>query len=528
MERRALLAITLSLLVIMTYPYFLAKLHPPSQAQSQGQTKEPILPVQIPSISNTKPTIPLKSDEKWSVETTNTKITMTNMGAHISQIQLNEYKDISGESPIELLTEQDNITKGPLSTYFWNYSTKADIPEAYVYERTGNIYTLQIENGLKITKEFQFDQKKYLTTLDLTIKNDSNEPKEVGYKILCSSKLRKSDSVNGEEPTEAYLLMNGKPHRVGLYRLSSPKQYQGRTDWVAYKNKYFCIILKPQDKTSSVFINPLQNKGLQIGCDMEPVRIEGGSQIAHRFFLYAGPADYHILRSSNGEGFEKIVGLNNIGLLLLDILKFFHKIVHNYGVSIILLTLLVSIVLYPLTLKSLKSMRKIQELQPKIEKLRQEYKDNPQHLNKELLEVYKKHRVNPLGGCLPILLQMPVFIALYQTLSRALELRHAGFLWIKDLSGPDKAFHLPFSLPILGDSVNLLPLLMMFAMIFQQKLSQGPSAPIQPEQKMMAAIMPIMFGVMFYNLPSGLVLYWLTNTIIMIGCYGFIKKPHPQ
>ena len=143
------------------------------------------------------------------------------------------------------------------------------------------------------------------------------------------------------------------------------------------------------------------------------------------------------------------------------------------------------------------------------------------------MELYRQYNVNPMGGCFPMLLQMPIFIALYQTLMRSVELKGAHFLWIKDLSMPDAAFHLPFTIPFLGNAINLLPILMIGAMILQQQLSQhGKASSSQADQqKMMARIMPIMFGFIFYNLPSGLVLYWLTNTLLTSGLqFFFLKK----
>jgi YidC/Oxa1 family membrane protein insertase len=162
-------------------------------------------------------------------------------------------------------------------------------------------------------------------------------------------------------------------------------------------------------------------------------------------------------------------------------------------------------------------MKQMQLVQPKVDRLRKEYKDNPQKLNKEMLELYKKHKVNPFGGCLPMLLQMPIFIALYQALMRAIELKNAKFLWIKDLSGPDRAFLLPRT----GIPVNILPILMAITMFFQQKLStpshasQDKEDTLYQQQKTMAIMMPVLFGVIFYNMPSALVLYWFTNTLIM-------------
>ncbi|MDD2680043.1 MAG: YidC/Oxa1 family membrane protein insertase, partial [Candidatus Omnitrophica bacterium] len=150
--------------------------------------------------------------------------------------------------------------------------------------------------------------------------------------------------------------------------------------------------------------------------------------------------------------------------------------------------------------------------------LRKQYKDNPQKMNKEIMELYRTHKVNPFGGCLPLILQMPIFFALYNALMRSVALKGAKFLWIKDLSEPDKLFILPVSLPVLSNEFNILPLIMAIGMFFQQKISSAAaSGPSAEQQKIMLIVMPVMFGLIFYRMPSGLVLYWLVNSLLMLG-----------
>lgn len=161
-------------------------------------------------------------------------------------------------------------------------------------------------------------------------------------------------------------------------------------------------------------------------------------------------------------------------------------------------------------------MKEMQALQPHIEELRKLHKDNPQKLNKEIMELYRTHKVNPMGGCLPLVLQMPIFFALYQALMRTVALRGAKFLWIKDLSAPDRLFLLPFSLPVLGNEINILPLVMTVGMFIQQKFSSPASTSNSSEQRMMLIIFPIMFGLIFYRMPAGLVLYWFINSTLML------------
>ena len=174
-------------------------------------------------------------------------------------------------------------------------------------------------------------------------------------------------------------------------------------------------------------------------------------------------------------------------------------------------------------------MRKMQEVQPHIENMRKLHKDNPQKLNRELAELYKQYNVNPFGGCLPLIIQMPIFFALYQGLMKSIELKGAHFLWIKDLSNPD-FINLPFTLPLIGSQLHVLPILTAIAMLFQQRSSMqnmGSGSPEQKQQqKIMMVFFPIFFGFLFYNFPSGLVLYWLTNTVLMLIEHATLKKAH--
>ena len=299
--------------------------------------------------------------------------------------------------------------------------------------------------------------------------------------------------------------------------MASNRFYKDNIDWVALKNKYYVIIAKPDFNAKGVFTKNSSGEPVA-GFIAEEDKILPGETKSYGINFYIGPMEIKELEKMD-PGFSKALNfgfLTSISLILLGILQFFYSILHNYGAAILLLTVCINLFLYPLTFKSMKSMRKLQELQPLMEKIRQENKDNPTKLNKEIMELYRRYNVNPMSGCLPMVLQMPIFIALYNTLSRSVELKNAGFLWIKDLSMPDAFFHLSSSIPFLGNAINLLPILMIGAMILQQKMSQmGSGNSVQTEQqRLIANIMPVMFGFIFYSLPSGLVLYWLTSTLV--------------
>jgi YidC/Oxa1 family membrane protein insertase len=220
----------------------------------------------------------------------------------------------------------------------------------------------------------------------------------------------------------------------------------------------------------------------------------------------------------------------------------FYSFTSSYGLSIILMTIVIKIILYPLTRKSFQSMRRMSALQPKINEIREKYKNNPQQMNRETQALYRKEKVNPMGGCLPMLLQLPIFYALYTVLSSMIELRNESFLWIKDLSMPDTVATLKFFVPMLGDNVarvtpiNILPFIMTATTLLQSKLTSGDQS--NQQAKMMTYLFPIVFFFIFWNMPSGLVLYWTIQNILTIGQQylidyrmkkrGTMTKPEPE
>ncbi len=210
---------------------------------------------------------------------------------------------------------------------------------------------------------------------------------------------------------------------------------------------------------------------------------------------------------------------DTVSKMLLGVLRAINKVFKNWGVTLIVFSVLVFVVLSPLSIKSFSSMKKMQELQPEIEALKNKFKDSPQKLNKELMNLYKEKKINPFGGCLPVLLQMPIFVSLFQLLMRFVDLKGAKFLWISDLSAPDRVFVFSKSLPVIGNEVNLLPIIMIITMLIQQKITTFKQASAQEtaqQQKMMSLIMSVFFGIIFYHMPSGLVLYWTVNSLLML------------
>jgi YidC/Oxa1 family membrane protein insertase len=300
---------------------------------------------------------------------------------------------------------------------------------------------------------------------------------------------------------------------------------------VAAKNKFFVQIITPETGADAFDISIRRDgegkkaapSAVAAALHFDPELIPGYETFTRTIEAYIGPKDFSFLKTQGMEqtevmefkstGFFKFMNpvMFPLKKALLWGLTSLYAVFHNYGVAIMLLTIIVRVIFWPVTHKSTESMRKMQALQPQIKEIREKYKDNPQRMQQETMQFYKQNKVNPMGGCLPMVIQIPVFIALYTVLRSAIELRFSRFLWVRDLSEPENLF--AGMIPIVG-SLNILPILMAATMVWQQKIT--PSAGDPQQQKMMSLVMPIMMLFFFYGMPSGLVLYWTTSNLLMI------------
>jgi YidC/Oxa1 family membrane protein insertase len=253
-----------------------------------------------------------------------------------------------------------------------------------------------------------------------------------------------------------------------------------------------------------------------------PLKLYQGQKATLDYTAYFGPKDLDVLHSLNLK-LEHVVDFGWFDIIakpLHGFLKYIYGLVKNYGIAIIILTILIKILFWPLTNKSYKSMKAMQKLQPHMAKIREKYKNDKEMLNQELMALYKTHKVNPFGGCLPMIIQIPAFFALYKILGYSIEIRHQPFLWwINDLSAPDR-LNIGIDIPYVG-GLPILTLLMGASMFIQQKMTPVTGDPAQAKIMMM---MPIIFTFMFINFPSGLVLYWLINNILSIGQQSYINR----
>jgi len=520
MEKRVILAVALSLLVILAWQRFMVDINPPAQSPVTARSE---YASQQAMVEQTPQALPASTTESAAAIEENAYVfnnnqlgvTFSNIGGCIKEIALKEYRDSKTDDFYTLMSEErQGQGVGSISAPTLGYDN--DISD-YSLRHSGNMveYTALLSGGISITKRYIFKAKDVIN-LEIEFTNQGSEAKVFDYDITGGSGIEAKESMAAR-----YIQVDAKINDAIVRSRGSRNRAivtPGNIQWTALQNKYFSLILKPFSPTIAGIVTKPDRNNLAASIRMAHVPVSPGSTVKHAFLLYAGPKITERL-GTLGMGFEELINygiFGGISRVLLATLRLSYKFTHNWGLSIIILAFLMNLILSPLTRKSFKSMKEMQKLQPEIKKLQEKHKKNSKKLNEEIMGLYKEHKVNPLSGCFPLLLQMPMFIALYQGLVRFIELKGASFLWIKDLSMPDSV-HLGF---LGGREIHVLPLMMAGVMFFQQRFSHpqhqaGLSEQQQQQQRMMGFMMPIMFGFIFYNFQSGLVLYWFTNTLVM-------------
>ena len=541
MERRALIAAVLCLVVLLAYQEGVRYLYPPPpESAAPSATAEPTPRAETATAGSEAPP-PTEAAEaapvgdEIVVETGVYSARIATNGGRVTSFRLKSFRTaVEQESePLELIQVAPTSPR-PLGVRLTWANAKSEDDTAVTYTPSTRqvsvvgaaedrlVLTGTLPSGATIEKTLVFKGDAYPIAVEVRTSGGA-APTRVGlgwrHQLPPTTRGDSQAAYRG-----AVLLVNDKVvhETVAALQSEKSKSFDPPVEWAGYADHYFLAALAAADPSRTRAVVSADEGGVQvlIASDVPPE-----AQSAD-FTLYVGPKDVEILEASNHH-FARAVDFGWFAFLavpLLRLLKLFHRVTGNYGVDIIVLTILVKVLFIPLSNKSMKSMRDMQRLQPQMAKLREKFKDDRERLNKEMIELYRRHRVNPLGGCLPMLLQFPVFIGLYQALNQSIELRHAGFaLWIRDLSAHE-CYPWPGligdvgcnSLTILGMPIPLLVILMGASMILQQWLS--PSTGMDPtQQRMMMVLMPVMFTVMFVNFPSGLVLYWLVNNLLTIG-----------
>jgi YidC/Oxa1 family membrane protein insertase len=396
----------------------------------------------------------------------------------------------------------------PLQTRMWEIEGLAEtVPFKFSDQEKitltpGESRTLELSytspNGITLEKKFTFNGSTYLVGSALNVTNESSGTIKGGATNILTATYYEEFARFHSGPVsyinkKASRLKNDEAAQIGRAGVS----------WLGLEDKFFLLAMMPGSGSEVSWKQDFVTEESARTEMAFPVELKPGEKTGFAFDSYIGPKEYKILKELPNE-IEEAIEFGFFSFMakpVLSMLYFFQRFVKNYGIAIIILTVLIKIVFYPLTKKSMASMKDMQKLQPQMKAMKEKFKDDKQRQNKEIMDLYKRHKVNPVGGCLPMILQIPVFIALYEVLSVAIDLRHAPFFfWITDLSAMDPYY--------------ISPLLMGGSMFLQQKMSPSAMDPMQAKMMMM---MPIVFTFLFLKFPAGLVLYWLVNNILTIA-----------
>lgn len=434
----------------------------------------------------------------------------TTRGGRLTKLLLKNYREgVDQKSPPTDLVGLE----GEESAHLLCDSCEGTLPADDLYEEilTDDPHAIAFQaeqGGIVVRKRYEWSEESYLFHLKVTIENRS----EREFKGRLGLGWRSRQLL---EPKKKFSFLSGPANqRTFLYNLGGKvthvakgeenPELQGVIPWIGIEDRYFLVSLISRRISSSQKLN-LRYEGDRLRASLysDPSVVPPQGRHEEQFSFYLGPKERNSLKLA-GVGLEDAVDYGWFSLLaipILELLKILHMGVKNWGIAIILLTLVIKLLMNPLTVKSMKQMKGMQALQPKLQDLKEKYKNDKQKLNLETMALFRNHKVNPVGGCLPILLQMPIYIALYKVIYNAIELYHAPFFgFYKDLAAPDPYF--------------IMPILLGISMVVQQKITPSPSA--DPMQKQMMMIMPVMFTAFMLFLPMGLVLYIFVNTLFSV------------
>jgi YidC/Oxa1 family membrane protein insertase len=480
---------------------------------------------------------------------------LTSTGAKISRFFLKNYKEWYGGN-VQLINAKAggdfSITFLTLDGKLINTSSFEFIPEknqnyfnAVDTDSVSASFVMKISETSSIRKTYTAYKERYSLKADIEFLSMERIISNRTFTVNWQNGIRFVEKNTYDEATFSKALFYAAGEEFILDASSVNEKYNkdanGAIDWAAIKNKYFAIAIIPEeiDQDGGItlegkkYIGPNRSEFENYSITFKQTFSDKAYQ-KKSYKLYLGPIEYDILN----EHYHSLVALVDFGTffgltfiirpiaeyLLLPLFKFLHSFISNFGLVIIVFSLIIKIVLHPLTKQSMKSMKKMSLLQPKMTELREKFKDDPRKMNQEVMKLYKTYGINPAGGCLPILLQMPILIALYGLFISTIELRHEPFVWwIKDLSIPDVIATLPFRIPIFEiNQISGLALLLGATMFLQQKMTIT-----DPRQKAMVYIMPVLFTLLFNSFPSGLNLYYFMFNLFSIAHQQYMNKFTP-
>ncbi len=541
--KRALIAIIISMIILIAYQYFVMPKLSPEQQQAQETTQT--TPTAAPAPSAAPPAAgatpvaaaepaataadtaaTLAASHDITVDTGLYRAVFSEAGGGLRSFTLKKYRqELAADSPpVELIT-----TKQParLPLFFsWGVKPEEARVPLLVADHTAlttngqgdKVLTMQgaLPSGLVITRTLTFSDQDYRIRLAIDVHNTSDHPL-TGAPYLSMVNRQPTTPHSSRVFTGGAALVDGSLTEVKSKDLAeAPKTLTGSISWAAFETTYFMTGVIPASPAGATLLLSGDKAETEVTTVLSQTAtaIQPQAHQRYEYTVFFGPKQLATLKAADHD-LAKIVNFGWFDIMAkptLYLLNFLDRYVHNYGWAIILVTIIIKLLFWPISHKGMKSMKTMQKIQPKMAKLREKYKDDQQRLNQEMMKLYQTYKINPLGGCLPMLLQIPVFFALYKVLLQTIELRHAPFmLWITDLSAPDRLM-IGFHIPYLG-GIPVLTLLMGASMFLQQKMTPTSADPTQAK---MMLFLPVVFTFMFLNFASGLVLYWFLNNLLSI------------
>jgi YidC/Oxa1 family membrane protein insertase len=526
MEKRTLLAIVVSIAILLLWDFLFIEPKTPQQpqgqeelAQEQPAAEEPGEALQIPAPRADVPQTPVVG-ETVVVETPQYRARFNTTGGTLSSLELKNFQET-----LDPASPSVNIIEAPMPLIRIN-GESVDSSLAYEVSRKGDadipeelVFSASLGQGVTLKKIYTIDPETYTLGFRTMVENRTSSPVSADIDLFLDGIYPLDEDRKGYA-FQGPVLLNGKRleefkvskvKKVGLFR-----EFTGEIKWFGFEDKYFLTTVIPRETPETTLTaRRISDDVVRLVYDTSPSRIEAGSSVETQYLIFSGPKELDTLKSA-GYDLKKALDFGFFDIIakpLLMAMNWIYSYTGSYGWSIIILTIFIKILLYPLTLKSFTSMKELQKIQPLMKELQTKYKEDKQKLNQEMMKLYSEHKINPMGGCLPMLLQIPILFALYRVFYAAIELRHTSFhlvgTWLPDLSARDPYF--------------ITPILMGLSQFVMQKLTPTPGDATQ--QKIML-IMPVFFTVLFLNFPSGLVLYWLVSNTLSIIQQAYISRKH--
>ncbi|MDR0524898.1 MAG: membrane protein insertase YidC [Spirochaetaceae bacterium] len=556
MEKRTLLAVVLSVLVITGFwiiqGIFFPPPEPPPPTEQSPVSGGPGVPNGTTAISGstsgTEAIAPAEepvAEQTVAIDTALLTVQLSNAGGDITSFKLKEHQD--GDDRVEMILSGSQ--EAHAFTIAFGTMQVEPVRSRFYVNRLSDYavefyrdFTTPEGGTFRLAKRYEFKPNEYMFELTITLDgghsvssfNFSGVAYTLGFGPQIGPKFEKLDQY---EYRNYYTFTNGKQKQ----EKATENPIVNHPSWAAIAGKYFAFIAIPYANQYELIFSAKPEPGIASASRLYLTRpaVNGRAEDTYRFYL--GPKNQSSLgiynngnNAFNLRDMELIKVANTSGILtplenlLKWILTLFYRIAPNYGIAIIFLTLLVKLLLFPLTKKSSESTLRMQTLAPKIKEIQEKYKDNPQKMQMEVAEFYKKEGYNPLAGCLPLLLQFPIFIAMYNLFNNHFDLRGALFIpgWIPDLSLPESVFNFaPAQIPLLGWSdIRILPFIYVGSQLLFGKVTQTPDQQGNAQMKMMFYAMPIIFFFVLYNVPSGLLLYWIMSNVLSLGQQIIINK----